>query len=107
MELTDHDRRMMAGTRDRILMEQIQEAEAAVTRRAWHGGARHGTARCGVARPGSAWLGQAWQGEVWQGEVWRGCQWHGNWGGSGRPAIPDKKGTGKARRGSAGRGAAW
>ena len=33
MELTDHDRRLMAGTRDRMLMEQIEEAELATTRK--------------------------------------------------------------------------
>src|SRR3990172_1637554 len=38
MELSDQDRRLMAGTRDRILMEQIEVAEAAVTReQAVHG----------------------------------------------------------------------
>ena len=34
LELTDYDRRLMAGTRDRLLMEAIEDTELAITREA-------------------------------------------------------------------------
>ena len=74
MELSDQDRRLMAGTRDRILMEQIEVAEAAVTReQAVHGSYMEvvGRLACMTIRA------EEWRRCFWSAAIMAGLGWLG------------------------------